>query len=126
LFIFTVFIQGFQDSKDNREKQIDYAVSSYLQLMQTDNSKYISQDSVEKKCDSLKEKWSTLNRSIPERVESLTEELQSWSRFYLALEEFVTWLKEMEALTHHEKPKDEKDAKKQLKDLEVRYCQVVV
>lgn len=113
------FFQGFQNSIENRDKQINYAVSSYLQLMDSDNSKYISQDSVEKKCDSLKKKWSTINSSIPERVESLKEELQSWSRFYLELEEFVTWLEEMEALTHHEKPRNEKDAKKQLKDLEV-------
>lgn len=87
--------------------------------METDNGKYIHQDSVEEKCNSLKKKWSSLNSSIPGRMESLKEELQSWSRFYCELEEFVTWLQEMEALTHHEKPRDEKDAKKQLKDLEV-------
>ena len=115
-----MLFQGFQNSMENHEKQIEDAVLSYLELMETDNGKYIRQDSVETKCTSLKKKWSSLNDTIPVRVESLQVELQSWTRFYSELDEFVAWLKDMETLTDHDKPRDEKDAKKQLKDLEVK------
>lgn len=116
---FTLF-QGFQTSKKNREKEFEDAVTSYQDLLEKDRGKYIRQDSVEDKCDSLKKKWDTLDIAIPERVDSLKEELQNWSNFYRELDEFVAWLNEMESFTKIDKPRDEKEAKQQLKDLEVK------
>lgn len=96
------------------------AVENYQELSNTSKYMFYIQDRlVDEKCDSLRKKWDTLTNGIPERVESLKEELSDWRSFHEKLDAFIAWVEEMEGFTKIEKPRDETEAMQQLKGLEV-------
>ena len=96
------------------------AVENYQELSNTSKYMlYIQDKLVDEKCDSLRKKWEALADGIPERVETLKGELNSWKSFHEKLDAFLAWVEEMEAFTKVEKPRDEAEAAQQLKGLEV-------
>lgn len=110
---------------ENSEQDFQSAVESYQELSNTGKYMLFIQDGVvDDKCDSLKKKWECLANSIPERVETLMGELNSWRSFHEKLDAFLAWVDEMETFTKIEKPRDESEALQQLKGLEVS-CSVM-
>ena len=123
LFFFD--FQGVRRDMENSEQDFQSAVESYQELSNTGKYMLFIQDGVvDDKCDSLKKKWESLANSIPERVETLMGELNSWRSFHEKLDAFLAWVDEMETFTKIEKPRDESEALQQLKGLEVS-CSVM-
>ena len=105
---------------ENGENDFKSAVENYQELSNSGKyMMYIEDKIVDVKCDSLKKKWESLANSIPERVETLKGELNSWRSFHEKLDAFLAWVEEMEGFTTIEKPRDENEAVQQLKGLEV-------
>lgn len=104
---------------ESRSDELKSAVESYQDICTNDQNLYVSEESVDEKCESLKKKWDSLNCSIPQRVDMLREEIQAWTRFYQELDSFTTWVDEMQGFTKIEKPRDEQEARDQLNQLEV-------
>lgn len=119
------YFQGVRRDMENSEQDFQSAVESYQELSNTGKYMLFIQDGVvDDKCDSLKKKWESLANSIPERVETLMGELNSWRSFHEKLDAFLAWVDEMETFTKIEKPRDESEALQQLKGLEVS-CSVM-
>ena len=108
---------------ENCEQDFKSAVENYQELSNTGKYMlYIQDKIVDNKCDSLRKKWESLASNIPQRVETLKEELNSWKSFHEKLDAFLVWVEEMEGFTKIEKPRDENEAVQQLKGLEVSCC----
>ena len=119
------YFQGVRRDMENSEQDFQSAVESYQELSNTGKYMLFIQDGVvDDKCDSLKKKWESLANSIPERVETLMGELNSWRSFHEKLDAFLAWVDEMETFTKIEKPRDESETLQQLKGLEVS-CSVM-
>ena len=105
---------------EHRESDFRSAVENYQEISNSGKYLLYVQDKVvDEKCDSLTKKWESVACSIPQRVEALKEEIDSWRGFYETLDAFVAWVDEMEGFTKLEKPGDELEAVEQLKGLEV-------
>ena len=85
----------------------------------TTSRRFVRRESVQEKCDILKEKWNSLSSSVPGRINSLHEEIKGWSEFYNSLDQFTSWLDNMKGFTLQENPKGEMEAQKHLQELEV-------
>ena len=115
-----IFLQAIKQEMETCEGDFKSAVENYQELSNTSKYMFYIQDRlVDEKCDSLRKKWDTLTNGIPERVESLKEELSDWRSFHEKLDAFIAWVEEMEGFTKIEKPRDETEAMQQLKGLEV-------
>ena len=112
--------QGVEKDMGSREVDFKSAVENYQELSNTGKYMlYIQDKLVDEMCDSLRKKWEALTNSIPERVETLKGELNSWKSFHEKLDAFIAWVDEMEAFTKVGKLRDDTEAAQQLKGLEV-------
>lgn len=109
--------QGVQQTLEDRQNEFESALEHYNDI--TASRRFVRRESVQDKCDNLKEKWTSLSSSVPWRINTLHQEIKSWSEFYHSLDRFTSWLDEKKGFTQQENPKGEIEAQQHLQELEV-------